>query len=52
MSATLRIQIVDGENVNLAALLIPEYELAQDKTVHTEGVQFSLKAPTDTPLNR
>lgn len=41
-----------GKIVNLAAYMIPEYEVAQDKTVHVEGVQFILKAPTDAHLIR
>ena len=45
-------QIIEGKDVNLASLLIPQFELAQDRIVYTEGVQFKLKSPVDQRLNK
>ena len=50
VSASLRKQILEGKDVNLAALLIPEYEVTQDRSVTAEGICFNLKSTPDPRL--
>ncbi|XP_021356784.1 uncharacterized protein LOC110452522 isoform X2 [Mizuhopecten yessoensis] len=52
VSAPLRKQIIEGRDINLASLLIPEYEVSQCRTILTDGLSLNLRAPQDPRLSR
>lgn len=52
VSPTLQKQIQEGKDVNLAALLIPNYECPQKHTLSTESLEVQLSGKPDPRLNR
>ena len=48
VSPTLRKQILEGKDINLALLLYPKNEVPQTRTIFSEGLTVELSAPKDT----
>ncbi|CAG2220575.1 unnamed protein product [Mytilus edulis] len=52
VSSSLQRQIIDGKDVNIAALLIPNYECPQSHTVIADSIEVNLPGKPDIRLNR
>ena len=52
VSPTLRKQILEGKDINLALLLYPKNEVPQTRTIFSEGLTVELSAPKDTRLEQ
>lgn len=52
VSPSLQRQIIDGKDVNLAALLIPSYECPQSHTVIADTIEVNLPGKPDIRLSR
>ena len=52
VSPTLRKQIVEDKDINLALLLYPKNEVPQTRTIFSEGLTVELSAPKDTRLEQ
>lgn len=50
VAATVRKQIVEGKDVNLACLLTPKYDNPQSRTLQSEGLTVELSTPKDLRL--
>lgn len=51
VSATLRKQILEGKDINLACLLTPKYDSPQSRTLRSEGLSVELSTPRDPRLD-
>ena len=52
VSISIQKQIIQGRDVNIASLLIPNFESPQSRTVTSEGVEINLTSKPDPRLNR
>ena len=52
VSPTLRKQILEGKDINLALLLYPKNEVPQTRTIFSEGLTVKLSPPKDTRLEQ
>ncbi|CAC5417914.1 unnamed protein product [Mytilus coruscus] len=52
VSSSLQRQIIDGKDVNIAALLIPNYECPQSHTEIADSIDVNLPGKPDIILNR
>jgi hypothetical protein len=52
VSLTLRKQILEGKNINLALLLYPKNEVPQTRTIFSEALTVTLSPPKDTRLEQ
>ena len=52
VSPTLRKQILEGKDINLALLLYPKNEVPQTRTTFSEGLTVELSAPKDTRIEQ
>ena len=51
VSPTIRKQILEGKNVNLACLLTPKYEIPNVHSLQSEGLVVELSSPLDARLD-
>ena len=52
ISPSLERQIIEGKDVNLASLLIPNYECPQTHTITTNSLEVNVPGKPDVRLNR
>ncbi|CAG2245618.1 TMC [Mytilus edulis] len=52
ISPSIQKQIIDGKDVNLASLLIPNYETPQIHSVAANGLELNISGKPDPRLNR
>jgi hypothetical protein len=52
VSISIQKQIIQGRDVSIASLLIPNFESPQSRTVTSEGVEINLTSKPDPRLNR
>ena len=52
ISPSIQKQIIEGKDVNLASLLIPNYECPQTNTILANGIEFNVSGRPDPRLNR
>lgn len=52
VSPSLQRQITEGKDINLASLLIPNYDCPQNHTVVTDNIEFNLMSKPDPRMNR
>ena len=52
MSPTLKKQIQEGKDVNLALLLMPDQVTSSARVIEAGGIEFHMKAPADPRLSR
>ena len=52
ISPSIQKQIIDGKDVNLASLLIPNYETPQVHSVAANGLELNISGKPDPRLNR
>jgi hypothetical protein len=52
VSPNLQKQIIEGKDINLASLLMHNYECPQKRSISTESLEVQLSGKPDTRLNR
>ena len=52
ISPNIQKQIIEGKDINLASLLIPNYECPQNNTILANGLELNVSGRPDPRLNR